>query len=99
MLLAGSYSQTYKRNAFNNGYVVLECPELVNDLHATHAGTTQRTLRTGQHVRVDFGAALVQVDRRTYGIAPLGAVAQELVAQGGFEPVIARQIAEMDREK
>jgi len=26
MIIAGSYSQTYKRNAFNNGYIVIECP-------------------------------------------------------------------------
>ncbi len=32
MIIAGSYSQTYKRNAFNNGYIVIECPGLVDAL-------------------------------------------------------------------
>src|SRR6202040_2086892 len=27
--IPGSFSETYKRNAFNNGFVVFECPELV----------------------------------------------------------------------
>ena len=32
MVIAGSYSQTYKRNAFNNGYIVIECPQLLEEL-------------------------------------------------------------------
>ena len=28
-VIAASFSETYKRNAFNNGFVVFECPELV----------------------------------------------------------------------
>src|SRR5262249_38335370 len=32
---AGSFSETYKRNAFNNGFVVFECPELVTYLRNT----------------------------------------------------------------
>ena len=31
-VIAGSFSETYKRNAFNNGFVVFECPELVTHL-------------------------------------------------------------------
>ena len=34
-VIAGSFSETYKRNAFNNGFVVFECPELVTHLRAT----------------------------------------------------------------
>ena len=33
-VIAGSFSETYKRNAFNNGFVVFECPELVTHLRA-----------------------------------------------------------------
>ena len=31
LVIAGSFSQTYKRNAINNGFIVIEAPELVND--------------------------------------------------------------------
>ena len=31
LVLAGSFSQTYLRNAYNNGFVCIECPELVVD--------------------------------------------------------------------
>ena len=32
MVMAGSFSQTYKRNAINNGFLVIEAPELLADL-------------------------------------------------------------------
>ena len=38
MVIAVSFSQTYKRNAFNNGFPVLECPELVSWLEERHGG-------------------------------------------------------------
>ncbi len=35
LVIAGSFSQTYLRNAINNGFLCVECPELVADLRAT----------------------------------------------------------------
>ena len=32
LVIAGSFNETYKRNALNNGFLLIECPELVNDL-------------------------------------------------------------------
>ncbi|MFQ5655030.1 MAG: homoaconitase [Planctomycetota bacterium] len=32
MVIAGSFSQTYLRNAFNNGFLCVECPELITRL-------------------------------------------------------------------
>jgi len=92
MVIAGSYSQTYKRNAFNNGYVVIECPELVKDLRAAHAGDEAPTIRTGQIATVDFVRARIECGGRTYGFAPLGEIAQELVVKGGFEAVLREQL-------
>ena len=39
-VIASSFSETYKRNAFNNGFVVFECPELVTHLRATLTNRT-----------------------------------------------------------
>ncbi len=98
MVIAGSYSQTYKRNAFNNGYIVIECPELVEDLKKAFAGNKNPTIRTGQHAKVDYVNARIECDGRTYSFAPLGEIAQELVVKGGFEAVIRDQLAKMNRE-
>ena len=44
-VIAGSFSETYKRNAFNNGFVVFECPELVTHLaHDAHGSRSPRQL-------------------------------------------------------
>jgi homoaconitate hydratase len=32
LVIAGSFNETYKRNALNNGYLLIESPALVNDL-------------------------------------------------------------------
>ncbi|HWB19845.1 MAG TPA: homoaconitase, partial [Phycisphaerales bacterium] len=37
-VIAYSFSETYKRNAFNNGFVVFECPALVEHLEQSNAG-------------------------------------------------------------
>jgi homoaconitate hydratase len=92
MIIAGSFSQTYKRNAFNNGYVCIECPELVDELKAAHAGDQAPTIRTGQQTTVDFMTAKLSADGKEYSFSPLGEIAQELVVAGGFEAVICGQL-------
>jgi homoaconitate hydratase len=97
MVIAGSYSQTYKRNAFNNGYIVIECPELVDDLRAAFRADERPTIRPGWTARVGFAESSIEVTTeagtKTYAFAPLGEVAQELVVKGGFEAVIRDQLA------
>src|SRR5262249_44661244 len=43
LVIAGSFSQTYLRNAFNNGFLCIETPELVNRLHMKFADAVART--------------------------------------------------------
>ena len=97
MVIAGSFSQTYKRNAFNNGYIVIECPGLVDDLKAAMKDAGKRTIRTELSATVDFTKSKIDVlgsgERRQYEFAPLGAVAQELVVMGGLEAMVRAQIA------
>jgi homoaconitate hydratase len=93
MVIAGSYSQTYKRNAFNNAYIVIECPRLVTDLRAAYAGLPDPTIRTEWTARIDFESSTIHAGGKTYSFAPLRDVAQELVAMGGFESVLRHRIA------
>jgi homoaconitate hydratase len=95
MVIAGSYSQTYKRNAFNNGYVVIECPELVDDLRKAHSGSSALTVRTGALAEIDFVNSTICANGKRYAFSALGGVAQELVVMGGFEPVIASRLEKM----
>ncbi len=92
MVIAGSFSQTYSRNAFNNGFIVLECPELVRDLLSAFAGDNGLTVRTGWLATVDFERSRLEANGRSYGFATMGDVAQELVVLGGLEAVIGAQL-------
>jgi len=84
LVLAGSFSETYKRNALNNGFLVLEAPDLVRELGKRFRGKAP-TLRTGLAAQLDFHRAVLSVDGKHYAFSPVGAAAQELVLAGGLE--------------
>ena len=90
LVLAGSFSATYLRNAINNGFVGLVVPELVDRLKQEW-GSGALTIRTGLLARIDFVAALVLVNGETYPFRPLGPAAQELVVAGGLENWVREQ--------
>jgi homoaconitate hydratase len=92
MIVAGSYSQTYKRNAFNNGYIVIECPELVTMLRERFGPGQKPTVRTGIKAVVNFARSEVRADGRAWPFPPLGEVAQGLVVAGGFEAMLRDEI-------
>ena len=91
LVLAGSFSETYRRNAFNNGFLVMELPDLVRDLKQRF-GTETLTVRTGLIVQVDLGQWVVTVAGKDYPLTPLGTVAQELIVAGGLAAAVKRQI-------
>ena len=84
LVIGGSFSQTYKRNAINNGFLAIEAPDLVRDLKAKY-GTDQLTVVTDSEATVSFADATVTFEGKTYEIGPVGAAAQELVLEGGLE--------------
>jgi len=84
LVLAGSFSETYKRNALNNGFLAIEAPDLVRDLRERF-GTEKPTARTGNRAIIDFAGSRLSFGDRVYEISPVGAAAQELVVAGGLE--------------
>jgi len=90
-LLAGSYSETYKRNAINNGFLVIEAPQLVRDLKEKH-GDSKLTVRTGVKATLDIGRAVLTVDGHEYAVSPVGAAAQELILDGGLENWVKKNL-------
>ena len=91
MVIAGSFSQTYKRNAINNGFLVLEAPKLVDDLKETF-GSEELTVNTGMDAKIDFRESVITVDNKKYPISPVGAAAQEMIITGGLENWVKKQI-------
>ncbi|MBD3409510.1 MAG: homoaconitase [Ignavibacteriales bacterium] len=90
-LVAGSLSETYARNAINNGFVVFAAPKLVRDLKARF-GTDKPTVKTGLALEADFEKSVVRVDGETYRVSPFGKPAQEVIAAGGLEKWIEKKI-------
>ncbi len=84
LVLAGSFSETYKRNAINNGFLVLEAAELVKDLKKEF-GAEALTIKTGIQAQLDFAASTLSANGKTYAINPVGAAAQEIIISGGLE--------------
>jgi homoaconitate hydratase len=86
LIVAGSFSQTYSRNAYNNGYICIECPKLVDDLRAAFKDDKRLTIRTAWTVTIDFAqsqiavAAEPRVGRSNVASAPRGR------REGGAEP-------------
>ena len=94
LVIAGSYSQTYKRNAFNNGFIVIESPAMVTALRERFGDRKEATIDTALEGRVDFQKSEIVLEGTTYRFSPLREVAQELVALGGFEAVLKKKIEE-----
>ena len=95
MVIAASVAQTYQRNAFNNGLIVVECPEAVawaREWCAPAAASGARTI-PGPELRVDFRASTIGVGGRVFAFAPLNATAQALVCAGGLERMVGERLA------
>lgn len=91
LVLGGSFSETYKRNALNNGFLAIEAPDLVNDLKAKF-GTDKLTVKTGITAQLSYANATIEVDGKEYALSPVGTAAQELVLDGGLENWVKKNL-------
>jgi len=94
LVIAGSFSQTYLRNAFNNGFLCVEIPTLVERLreHFANSLKTQRTIIPGDEVQIDFTTGTVSYRGRSFHFPPLGTVPQSLVIAGGVENLVSKRL-------
>jgi len=91
LVIAGSFSETYKRNALNNGLLLLEIPKLVDTLRE-NLKSSQLTTRTALKINVDFLTSTALVDNHKYPIPTIGIAAQELIVENGMENWVRNRI-------
>jgi homoaconitate hydratase len=94
LVVAGSFSQTYLRNAFNNGFLCIEVPALVERLKEScreRIATKERTILLDGEAEVDFSTGTLRWGGETFRFPPLGSVPQSLVAAGGVENLVRRR--------
>jgi homoaconitate hydratase len=89
-VIAASFSETYKRNAFNNGFVVFECPELVTHLRATLKDSAPT--KVGSEITIDYGKSTLTIDGKSFRFPALSPAAQELIVAGGAENLVSFRI-------
>jgi homoaconitate hydratase len=94
MVIAASFSQTYLRNAFNNGFICLESPALSAAMQeglAERVTAGERTIAAGD-LKVDFRRSVATWHDTEYSLSPLGPAAQELVLAGGLEALTSSRL-------
>ncbi|KAG2192374.1 hypothetical protein INT47_001399 [Mucor saturninus] len=89
IMVAGSYSDIFKRNSVNNALLLIESPELVNDLKS-EVGTQDLTKRTGWKVEIHVAEGKVVVRKengqeKLYKVGALGKSVQEIWLANGLE--------------
>jgi homoaconitate hydratase len=95
LVIAGSFSQTYLRNAYNNGFVCIECPALTQRVkeHFTESVSSgDLTIIPGDHIEVDFSTGAATYRGETFNFPPLGSVPQSLVVAGGIENLVKQRL-------
>ncbi len=91
LVIAGSFNETYKRNALNNGFLLIECPQIVDDFK-NRFGKEKLTVKTGMICKIDFEKSFLTAGDKTYSIDPVGEAAQELIVSGGLENWIKKNL-------
>ncbi len=84
LVVVGSASATYKRNAINNGFLVLEVPEFIDYLKSEF-GEENLTINTHKDAIIDFVNSSLEFGSKKFEIEPVGTAAQELIVLGGLE--------------
>jgi homoaconitate hydratase len=95
LIIAGSFSQTYLRNAYNNGFVCIELPALLKKLReqfATEITAKEKTIIPGDSIDIDFTTCSLRWRSERFSFTPLGKVPQSLVIAGGAENVVTRKL-------
>jgi homoaconitate hydratase len=91
LVVAGSFSQTYLRNAFNNGFLCIEVPALVRRVREV-LGAAEKTIIPGDEVEIDFTSGTITWRGEQFRFPPLGKVPQSLIIANGVENLVAKKL-------
>jgi len=96
LVIAASFSQTYLRNAFNNGFLCIEVPEFgarVREQFKNEIAAKEKTIIPGDEIDIDFTSSTIHWRGENFAFPALGSVPQSLVIAGGVENLVAKRLA------
>src|SRR5215469_10562103 len=95
MVIAASFSQTYLRNAYNNGFLCVAVPELVKRLRQQFAApiaAKEKTIIHGDAIDIDFTSSVITWCGERFTFPALGSVPKSLVIAEGVENLVAKRL-------
>jgi homoaconitate hydratase len=95
LVIAASFSQTYLRNAYNNGFLCVEVPEMVKRLReqfTKEIAANEKTIIAGDEIDIDFTRSVITWRREKFPFPALGSVPQSLVIAEGVENLVAKRL-------
>jgi len=95
LVIAASFSQTYLRNAFNNGFLCIEVPEFVartREQFAKEIAAKEKTVIPGDEIDIDFTSSTISWRGEKFVFPALGSAPQSLVIAGGVENLVAKRL-------
>jgi len=95
LVIAASFSQTYLRNAYNNGFLCVEVPELIKRLREHFSGqiaAKEKTIIPGDAIDIDFTSSVITWRGEKFPFPALGSVPQSLVIAEGVENLVAKRL-------
>ncbi|MGA8489976.1 MAG: homoaconitase [Terriglobales bacterium] len=95
LVIAASFAQTYLRNAYNNGFLCVEVPDLVKRLRqqfASEIAAKEKTIIPGDEIDIDFTCGVIHWREEEFAFPPLGSVPQSLVIAEGVENLVAKRL-------
>jgi homoaconitate hydratase len=98
LVIAASFSQTYLRNAFNNGFLCIQVPDFVarvREQFAEEIAAKEKTIIPGDEIDIDFTSSTILWCGETFVFPALGSVPQSLVIAGGVENLVAKRLGSL----
>jgi homoaconitate hydratase len=95
LVIAASFSQTYLRNAYNNGFLCVEVPALVKRLceqFTKEIAAKEKTIIPGDEIDIDFTSSVITWRGEKFPFPALGSVPQSLVIAEGVENLVAKRL-------
>ena len=83
------------RNAYNNGFLCIEVPELVKELReqfAKEVAAKEKTIIPGGEIDIDFTSGVICWAGEMFTFPALGSVPQSLVIAQGVEKLVAKRL-------